>query len=184
MGSRTGTLSLVNNCYYNAGWKAAATGGSACQYQTGDIYYWYGAASASADSAITLNQNMVLDGSGNLTATGNVTAYSDRRLKTNIVPIKNALARVMKLQGVTFTKIRDGSRGMGFIAQDVEPIVPEVVLETETKDPVPDGSGGGEAYLTLAYGNMVALLVEGMKEQQAQIEDLKKMVQQLLSAKL
>jgi len=101
------------------------------------------------------------DDAGHFTATGNVTAYSDERLKSNIQTIDNAVDTVKKLRGVTFEK--DGQNSLGVIAQEVQKVLPELVLE-------------GEEYLSVAYGNMVGLLIEAIKEQQEQIEDLKNKV--------
>lgn len=94
-----------------------------------------------------------------LTAVGDVTAFSDARLKTDIVPIKEALAKVRALNGVTFAR-RDNlasatapcRRHAGLIAQEVEAVLPEVVQI--------DSAG----LRSLAYGNLVALLVEAIKE--------------------
>lgn len=102
--------------------------------------------------------NLGNDLSGNFTATGNITAYSDKRLKDNIKTIDDALTKVKSLRGVTFDK--DGKRGLGVIAQEVEVILPEVVQKNEE-------------YLSVAYGNIVGLLIEAIKEQQTQIEELK-----------
>jgi trimeric autotransporter adhesin len=95
---------------------------------------------------------------GSFTATGDITAYSDKRLKTNIETISGALEKVNALRGVTFDK--DGKRGLGVIAQEVEKILPEVVLD-------------GEEYKSVAYGNIVGVLIEAVKEQQKQINELK-----------
>jgi len=95
---------------------------------------------------------------GNFTATGDITAFSDERLKANIETIPDALGKVKALRGVTFDK--DGKRGLGVIAQEVEKILPEVVMD-------------GKEYKSVAYGNIVGVLIEAMKEQQEQINDLK-----------
>lgn len=104
---------------------------------------------------------MTLDSSSNLTVTGNVTAYSDIRLKSDIKPITNALDKVSQINGVTFTRTDSGERQAGVIAQEVEKVLPEVV-------------GNGEEYKSVAYGNMVGLLIEAVKELSAQVEELKK----------
>jgi len=96
---------------------------------------------------------------GDFVASGNVTAYSDERLKTNIETIPNALEKVNALRGVTFDK--DGERGLGVIAQEVEKVLPEVVLE-------------GKEYKSVAYGNIVGVLIEAVKELTKEVEDLKK----------
>jgi hypothetical protein len=107
------------------------------------------------------------DATGNFTAVGNVTAYSDRRLKKDIETISSPLNRVNTLRGVNFTRVDGGKRGTGLIAQDVQKVLPEAVLTDE------------EGMLSVAYGNMVGLLVEAIKEQQRQIEELKDQVAQL-----
>jgi hypothetical protein len=108
-------------------------------------------------------------GSGIWTS-GNITAYSDRAVKTNFEVIPNALDKVMQINGYTYdrtdyvedpeTGIMPDTRQAGVVAQEVEAILPEVV-------------SGQEGNKAVAYGNMVALLIEAIKEQQGQIEDLK-----------
>jgi hypothetical protein len=101
------------------------------------------------------------DQAGNFTATANVTAYSDERLKENIKIIPNALDKVMQLDGVTFNRISNGERGTGLLAQQLQKVLPEAVLADK------------EGILSVAYGNTVGLLIEAMKEQQRQIETLR-----------
>ena len=114
---------------------------------------------------------MVMDRSGNVTFTGNVTAYSDRRLKTDIEKIDNALHLVKMLEGVTFKYKEDGRDGVGLIAQDVEKILPAVVGEATTST--------GDTYKNVAYGNIVAVLIEAIKEQQSEIDELKNRLNKL-----
>jgi len=95
---------------------------------------------------------------GSFTATGNITAYSDERLKDNIETIDGALDKVCAMRGVMFDK--DGQRETGVIAQEVQAVLPEAVLEGE--------------YLSVAYGNLVGVLIESVKELKAEIEELKK----------
>ncbi|WBF05216.1 tail fiber protein 2 [Burkholderia phage CSP3] len=94
------------------------------------------------------------DNAGNFVAAGNLSGYSDRRLKSNIKRIKGAMAKVRELVGVTFTRRRskDKTRHMGFIAQDVEKVVPEVVRTDE------------KGVKMIAYPNLTALLAEALKE--------------------
>ena len=96
--------------------------------------------------------------SGNFTATGNITAYSDAALKSDITTIDNALEKVSNMRGVFFNK--DGERGTGVVAQEVQKVIPEAVFE------------GGE-YLSVAYGNLVGVLVEAIKDLKTQVEELK-----------
>lgn len=98
-----------------------------------------------------------VDGSGNFTANGNVTAYSDIRLKKDIRVIPDALAKVEQLSGVTYERIDSGERQVGVIAQEVQKVLPEAVIQ-------------GEEYLSVAYGNMVGLLIEAIKELNHKVE--------------
>ena len=95
-------------------------------------------------------------GSTNILAAGNITAYSDIRLKTDLKIIPNALFKVKQLTGYTYIRTDSGVRQTGLVAQDVQKVLPEAVSEGE--------------YLSLAYGNMVGLLVEAIKEQQTIID--------------
>jgi hypothetical protein len=111
-----------------------------------------------------------MDMSGNLTMAGNVTAFSDIRLKDNITIIDNALEKVLHLNGVTFTRTDHedkDKRHAGVIAQEVEKVFPEVVSE--------DNQG----IKNIAYGNMIGLLIEAIKEQQRDINNLKQQINQL-----
>jgi hypothetical protein len=101
---------------------------------------------------------MTLDQSGNLVAAGNVTAYSDARLKKNVSTIDNALELVEKMRGVRYERIDSGKAGVGVIAQEMQEVVPEVVHEGEN--------------LSVAYGNIVGVLIEAVKELSAQVKKL------------
>lgn len=110
--------------------------------------------------------------SGGLIVTGDITAFSDKRVKTDIEVIPDALNKVKKIRGVTFRRIDgtdDGKRHAGLIAQEVEKVLPEVVSET-VMDPV--GKGRKRKLKTVAYGNTIALLVEAVKELTAKVEAL------------
>ena len=115
--------------------------------------------------------------SGDAVATGNVTAYSDIRLKEDISPIENALARVTQLEGVEYTRKSTGQREMGFVAQSVEQHEPTLVDTVDTSTSETD-----EAFADLRvmkYQNTVALLVEAIKEQQVQIEEMRAELEEL-----
>ena len=105
-------------------------------------------------------------GSG-ITVTGTLTETSDRRLKKDIETLDNALDRVGKLNGYTFTMIDNEERQTGVIAQEVQEVLPEAVREND------------EGTLSVSYGNMVGLLIEAIKEQQTQIDELKAQVEAL-----
>ena len=107
---------------------------------------------------------MKLDSSYNLTASGNVTAYSDKRIKTDISKIDNALEKVCLVSGYTYkrTDTGDERKHTGVIAQEVIKVLPEVV------------HGSEETVYSVAYGNMVGLLIEAIKELKSEIDELKK----------
>ena len=98
--------------------------------------------------------------SGSITATGDITAYSDARLKTDIQTITGALDRVRKLRGVTFSRRDTGNRGVGLIAQELASIVPEAVMTHE------------DGLLSVAYGNLVGVLIEAVKDLADKVERL------------
>lgn len=100
-----------------------------------------------------------LDSNGDATATGNVTAFSDIRLKTDLTKITDALWKVQQLSGYTYTRIDTGERQTGVVAQEVQAVLPEAVIDN------------GET-LAVAYGNMVGLLIEAAKELTARVEKL------------
>ena len=102
---------------------------------------------------------------GDIVATGDVTAFSDRRFKHNVVQIDNALEKVKALRGVSFEK--DNRMSIGVIAQEVEEVIPEVV---HTND---------EGLKSVAYGNIVGVLIEAIKEQNLKIEELKQEIDKL-----
>jgi hypothetical protein len=108
-----------------------------------------------------------LDVSGDIRATGDVIAYSDARVKENVNTITDALTKVTSLRGVSYTRndSEDKSEKVGVIAQEVLPILPEVVQQ--------DDKGN----YSVAYGNIVGVLIEAIKEQQQQIDELKYLLQ-------
>jgi hypothetical protein len=105
---------------------------------------------------------------GNILASGTVTANSDIKLKENVRTIDNALSKVLSLRGVEYDRIDSGEHQIGVIAQEVEKIIPEVVYP---KSPSPD-------YETksVAYANLIGLLIEAIKEQNQRIEELERKV--------
>jgi hypothetical protein len=98
--------------------------------------------------------------SGSVTATGDITAYSDARLKADVETITGALDRVRKLRGVTFSRRETGNRGVGLIAQELALIVPEAVMTHE------------DGLLSVAYGNLVGVLIEAVKDLADKVERL------------
>ena len=104
--------------------------------------------------------------SGLLTST-DYNSSSDKRLKKSIKQIDGALAKVNKLKGVSFEWKESGTQALGLIAQDVEKVIPELVTT--------DDNG----FKGIRYNNVIAVLVEAIKEQQDQIKDLQDQVKKL-----
>ena len=110
---------------------------------------------------------------GEITAFSSTTA-SDRKLKINIGNTKYGLSDVLKLRGVDFNwKDKfDGKEDIGFIAQEVQEVIPELVKEVDNLKE--DGT-----HLTVDYAKTTAILVEAIKEQQKQIEELKSEIKEM-----
>jgi hypothetical protein len=161
-----GAGNVSNNRYWARGkwdttttaWKEFAMYGGG---GTGDLH-----AAAFYDSnntAYYLDPNTTgtsLNVAGSIVAAGNVTAYSDIRLKEDIEVITDAIDKVKQITGVTYTRKENGKRQTGVIAQDVLKVLPEAV------------EGSDDSMYSVAYGNMVGLLIESIKEQQKTIESL------------
>jgi hypothetical protein len=97
--------------------------------------------------------------SGNGLFSGTVTVQSDERVKENISPITNALSLIENINGVRYNKIGKSEVEIGLIAQNVEQYLPEVVRGDDLK--------------SVAYGNVVAVLIEAIKELSKQVQELK-----------
>ena len=113
--------------------------------------------------------------SNTIRAGADVIAYysSDERLKNNIKPIKKPIYKLKKLKGVEYewnglqNTYPSGSKDTGIIAQDVQKVLPQIVKERK------------DGYLGVRHDRLVGLLIEGIKEQQEQIDELKKEVEEL-----
>jgi hypothetical protein len=124
-------------------------------------------------NGISFNTNgtekVTIDSSGNVVATGNVTAYSDIRVKDNVENITGAIGKLNQIRGVTYTRIDldDKERKYaGVIAQEIEQVLPEAVFDNGKVKSVD-------------YNATIALLIEAVKEQQGQINELKLTIEQL-----
>ena len=116
----------------------------------------------------TPSTRMALTSTGTLTVSGDVVAYgspSDIRLKENIKPIKNPLGKIKKLKGITFDwkkseSILDIKEDYGFIAQDVQKVIPELVRKNENE------------LLSMRHQGVIPILVEAIKELEARVKEL------------
>jgi hypothetical protein len=92
----------------------------------------------------------------------NVTAQSDERVKINIRTIENALDKVMLMRGVIYQSTIDGLENTGVIAQEIQQVLPMVVRSDE------------KGMLSVAYGNIVGVLIEAIKELKTSLDEVKK----------
>jgi hypothetical protein len=153
---------------YNGGsgntWYAGKRTTGTTQAGTADFHFY---SDAAGDTVFGIGAD------GTIKAKGDVVAYSssDKQLKDNILPIENALEKVKKIGGYTFdwNDNQDIHKGhdVGVIAQEIEAVLPEIVM---TRD---------NGFKAVKYEKIVALLIEAIKEQQTQIEELKKLVNKL-----
>lgn len=119
---------------------------------------------------------------GDITATGNVTAgVSDLRLKTITGTIENAVDKVNQINGVYYT-LNDTAANYGYntdntevglIAQEVQKVLPEIVVPAPFDNDDYGKSISGENYMTIRYEKIVPLLVEAIKELSKQVDELK-----------
>ena len=112
-------------------------------------------------TALTLD----MSGAGAATFNNDVTAFSDKRLKTDIKNIDDALSKVMKMQGVYYKRndIDDAKEQIGVLAQDMEEILPQVVLTAD--DDIKTKS--------VDYGKLTSVLIESIKQLKMEIDELK-----------
>jgi hypothetical protein len=146
-----------------------ANGGTTRKFSmgVGDSRFYMCYDNTAARHNLTINSDGLATFGGAITAVGDITAFSDFRLKENVLTITNPLSKVMNLRGVSYnrTDLEDKTKKIGFIAQEVKETVPEVVTYNEEADKY-----------GVSYGNVTALLVEAIKEQQTQIEELKSII--------
>ena len=167
----TGTITLSNGVGTNG--QALVSTGTGVQWgsagatlsndtTTNSTFYptLSSATSGSYTTAVISSTKLTFNPStGNFSAT-QFTSLSDKTLKTNIRPIENSVALVQRLQGVRFDWLENNKPSLGLIAQEVEEVIPELV-ETDN------------GIKSVSYSNMIGVLVEAIKEQQNQIEELK-----------
>ena len=152
--------SRVNGAMYDS------SGNGGVYREANGLWYWYyhvGNNSMGIGGS-TNSSSYVVYANGSIYATGDIVAYSDRRKKTDIVTIDSALDKVMAMRGVFYTKIDESDKGrqVGVIAQEVNEILPEAVTYAADVDEY-----------GVKYGNIVGVLIEAIKEQQKEIDELK-----------
>ena len=162
-------FSVWNGTTYGIGMTSGVTYGGLndyamtfCMNNDSDRGFWWGySGQTKSAGAMSLTTGGILTVASSITAGGDITAFSDARVKENIETIDNALNKVTQLRGVEYNRIGAEERSIGVIAQEVQEVLPEVVRE------------GQDGMLSVAYGNITGVLIEAIKEQQKQIEELK-----------
>jgi hypothetical protein len=144
----TATTNLVGqiNCQHNS---------PGSRIRWGKLYH-NGTSSTYTMELISTSQTAAnLTVAGNITAAADVVAYSDKRLKSNIKTLDGS--KVLKMRGVSFEK--EGKKGSGVIAQELEKVAPELV-------------NNDNEYKGVAYGNLTGYLIEAIKELEARVKEL------------
>jgi len=103
-----------------------------------------------------------------LTVSGDVVVSSDARLKANIVSLGSTLAKLLLIDGKSYTMKKDGKQKIGVLAQDIQKVFPELVT-TDDKD-----------MFAVNYQGLVPVLINALKEQQSEIDELKEMFKKLI----
>lgn len=171
----------VNNCALTTGYNAID--GAFFQISTSDttdinavlqpdnlsqnqpiIYRENGVTLPNTNKQPKIDLNTHVDILHNLVVGGTIESLSDISVKENLEIIENPIEKIKEINGYTYNMVGKDERDAGLIAQEVEKVLPEVVSENS------------DGIKSLAYGNIVALLVETVKEQQKQIDELKKQI--------
>jgi hypothetical protein len=109
----------------------------------------------------------VVNYDGSATLSGDLTINSDMRLKSNIISLSGALAKLLEIDGKTYTmKSNEKAAKIGLLAQDVQKVLPELVKEADDK----------EGTLSVNYQGLIPVLINAIKEQQEQIDELKQLL--------
>jgi hypothetical protein len=127
------------------------------------------------DSVLHGDLAVGIDTDSEINCTGDVIAFStsDIKLKSNVIPISNPTSKILQLSGNTFTWNKKagikkaGKNDVGIIAQEVKKVLPNIVRESENN------------ILSVRYEKLIPLLIEGIKEQQNTIENLKERIKKL-----
>ena len=105
--------------------------------------------------------------SNDLTVSGDVVISSDARLKTNIVSLGSTLSKLLQIDGKSYEM--KGKQKIGVLAQEIKEVFPELVSEDDNE------------MLAVNYQGLVPVLINALKEQQSEIDELKEMIQLLVS---
>jgi len=158
LSSLSQSIVLACNARYAAPWTTNSTGASGMYSIDGNVHTWNGAASLAANSTITFTQQMSLSASSDLTVTGNVTAYSDERLKKDWDDLpSDFITKLADVKTGTYTRIDNDVRQIGVSAQSLQSVAPEGVID-------------GEKYLSVAYGNVALAAAVALARKVVELE--------------
>ena len=147
--------------YYVDGAYTGANPGVAFVVGNGDIDSSNGLAGANSSNAFIVNYD------GSATLAGDLTVNSDMRLKSNIVSLGNTVSKLLLIDGKSYTmKTNQAIEKIGLLAQEVQKAFPELVKE----------AGDEEGTLSVNYQGMIPVLINAIKEQQQQIDELKALI--------
>ena len=189
IGGMTNSFSSANNFTHKRFGVMAPTGSfgylhlSSSQQDGGTSYYnTFHVGSDGIEVTVDGDYDFLFKDGGEFHADADILAFStttsDISLKDNIQTISGSLSKVMNLRGVEYVWNKGGRKGqkdLGVVAQEVEKVLPEIVRDKRL--PLMDSSD--KTYKTVDYERITAVLIEGMKEQQEQIDELRREVEEL-----
>ena len=147
--------------YFYDGQYTGTTPGVAFVIGNGDINQSNGLAGSNPSNAFIVKYD------GSATLSGDLTINSDMRLKSNIMSLSGALAKLLEIDGKTYTmKSNEKDAKIGLLAQDVQKVLPELVKESDDR----------EGTLSVNYQGLIPVLINAIKEQQEQIDELKQLL--------
>ena len=147
--------------YYADGQYTGTNPGVAFVIGNGDVNSENGRAGSNPSNAFVVNYD------GSATLSGELTIDSDMRLKSNIISLSGALAKLLEIDGKTYTmKSNEKDAKIGLLAQDVQKVLPELVKESDDK----------QGTLSVNYQGLIPVLINAIKEQQEQIDELKQLL--------
>jgi hypothetical protein len=150
------------NYYYVDGEYTGSNPGVAFVVGNGDIDSGNGSGGANPSNAFVVNYD------GSATLAGDLTVNSDMRLKSNIVTLGSTLSKLLLIDGKSYTmKSNEAIEKIGLLAQEVQKAFPELVKQ----------AGDAEGTLSVNYQGMIPVLINAIKEQQKQIDELKALIQ-------
>ena len=151
----------IDQYYYADGNYTGAPPGVAFVIGNGDVDTSNGLAGSSPSNAFIVNYD------GSATLSGDLTINSDARLKSNIISLGSTIAKLLLIDGKSYTiKTNESESKIGLLAQEVQKVFPELVKTTNDKDKT----------LSVNYQGLIPVLINAIKEQQKQIDELKELV--------